>query len=260
MVCGFFVYKNIIYNYSKLPNIVYIFVSNYILTNILIMAVKPEQIKARLRILFPKANLSQKRIDAIAAKLCLKPADNADDTAIDEVLNGANDFMSFEDIAKDDDRVRTLEANQKTPQTPAEIEAARVEAERVKNLNNPKPADDAPEWAKALLKQNEKLTMDLEAIKTGNVTQTKKQTASDLFGKSEILKGLKPELKERWLNRVNVDSETSFDDQIKELESEYNQLVQVNADTNYYAPPAGGGSPSDVKADQAVVDKMLQGI
>lgn len=223
------------------------------------MPVKPEQIKARLRILFPKANLSQKRIDAIAAKLAPKPADNADDTAIDEVLNTANDFMSFEDIAKDDDRIRTLEANQKAQKTPAEIEADRVEAERLKNLGSPAP-DDTPSWAKALIDSNKKLTEDLEQIKTGNITQTKKATASELFGKSEILKGLKPELKDRWLNRIDVNSETPFEDQIKELETEYSDLVQVNADSNYYAPAAGGGGPSELKADQAVVDKMLEGI
>jgi hypothetical protein len=215
------------------------------------MAVDKAKVILRLRALFPQANLSQKRLDALADKLAKKPADDADDVAIDTVINDFNEIMSIVELAREDDRTRTLEANQKPKPNPTPdptLEPA------------PKPADDAPEWAKALIKQNEKLTTDLEAIKTGNVTQTKKQTASDLFGKSEILKGLKPELKERWLNRINVDSETSFDDQIKELESEYSELVQVNADTNYYAPPAGGGSPSDVKADQAVVDKMLQGI
>jgi hypothetical protein len=225
--------------------------SNILSINILIMAVDKAKVILRLRALFPQANLSQKRLDALADKLAKKPADDADDVAIDTVINDFNEIMSIVELAREDDRTRTLEANQKPKPNPTPD---------ITPEPAPKPADDAPEWAKALIKQNEKLTTDLEAIKTGNVTQTKKQTASDLFGKSEILKGLKPELKERWLNRINVDSETSFDDQIKELESEYSELVQVNADNNYYAPPAGGGSPSDVKADQAVVDKMLQGI
>ena len=224
------------------------------------MAVKPEQIKARLRILFPKANLSQKRIDAIAAKLCLKPADDADDIAIDEVLNGANDFMSFEDIAKDDDRVRTLEANQKAPQTPAEIEVARVEAERLKNLNNPPAPDDAPAWAKALIDSNKKLADDLEIIKSGKMIESKRATASELFAKSEVLKNMPDSVRKNWENRIDVNSETSFEDQILGLETEYGELVQGSADTSNYAGPAGKGNPPELKADQAVVDKMLQNI
>ena len=72
---------------------------------------KKQKIAGRLKALFPKANLSQKRIDAIADKLELKVADDADDSVIDDVVNQANDFMDFEAIAKEDDRIRTLEAN-----------------------------------------------------------------------------------------------------------------------------------------------------
>lgn len=215
------------------------------------MAVEKSKVIARLKALFPKANLSQKRLDALADKLAKKPADDADDTAIDEVINDFNEIMDITEIAKEDDRVRTLEANSKKPKT----ESKKEEEEEVIKVD-----DDAPSWAKALLKSNEKLTSDLEAIKTGNITQTKKATVSELFGKSKILEGLKPELKERWLNRIDVNSETPFEDQIKELETEYSELVQVSADGNSYAGPAGGGNPPEVKADQAVVDKMLQNI
>jgi hypothetical protein len=224
------------------------------------MAVKPEQIKARLRVLFPKANLSQKRIDAIAARLCLKPADDAEDVAIDEVVNGANDFMAFEDIAREDDRMRTLEANQKAPQTAAEIEAAKVEAERLKNLSNPPAPDDAPAWAKALIDSNKKLADDLEVMKSGKVIETKKATASELFAKSDVLKNMPEKARKNWENRIDVNSEISFEDQILGLETEYSELFQGTADTNSYAGPAGGGKPTEVKADQSVVDKMLQGI
>lgn len=81
------------------------------------MAVKPELIKSRLRALFPKANLSTKRLDEISARLAKKPADDADEAAIDEVINDYNDngAMSFEEIAKSDDKIRTLEAGKPTP-------------------------------------------------------------------------------------------------------------------------------------------------
>ena len=114
------------------------------------MAVKPEIIKARLKALFPKANLSTKRIDALAAKLAPMPADDADDAAVDVILNQANDFNSFEDIAKEDDRVRTLEAKAKEITPPATPPTTPQGAPPTIPPTTP-PTDDTPEWAKALL-------------------------------------------------------------------------------------------------------------
>ena len=213
------------------------------------MAVKPEIIKARLKVLFPKANLSIKRLDALAAKLAPMPTDDADDAAVDAILNQANDFNSFEEIAREDDRIRTLEAKANPSPNPTPAPAP-----------NPIPApDDTPAWAKALIDSNQKMTADLEAIKSGNVLETKKQTASQLFEKSEVLKGLKPELKDRWINRIDVNSETPFEDQIKELESEYSELVQVSADNNQYGGPAGGGFKND-KPDDLVVNEIVDNL
>lgn len=215
------------------------------------MAVEKSKVIARLKALFPKANLSQKRLDALADKLAKKPADDADDTAIDEVINDFNEIMDITEIAKEDDRVRTLEANSKKPKTESKKEEEEEEV---------KIDDDAPAYVKAMFAKLDKVTSDLDSIKTGNITQTKKQTASQLFEKSEVLKGLKDTLKPKWIERIDVNSETPIEDQIKELETEYSELVQVSADSNSYAGPAGGGNPPEVKADQAVVDKMLQNI
>lgn len=216
-----------------------------------IMAVKPEIIKARLKVLFPKANLSIKRLDALAAKLAPMPTDDADDAAVDAILNQANDFNSFEEIAREDDRIRTLEAKANPSPIPTPSPAP--------NLAPTPTPDDTPAWAKALIDSNQKMTADLEAIKSGNVLETKKQTASQLFEKSEVLKGLKPELKDRWINRIDVNSETSFEDQITELETEYSELVQVSADTNSYAGPAGGGFKND-KPDSLIVNEIVDNL
>lgn len=219
------------------------------------MAVKPEIIKARLKVLFPKANLSQKRLDTYVAKLAPKPADDADDDAIDAIINDYNDVIDFVAVAQEDDRTRTLEADKKK----AEELAAKKGGKKEDEEEEVKIDDDAPAWAKALLKSNEKLTSDLEAIKSGNVLETKKQTAYQLFEKSDVLKGLKEDLKPRWINRIDVNSETPIEDQIKELESEYSELVQVSADNNQYGGPAGGGFKSD-KPDDLVVNEIVDNL
>lgn len=205
------------------------------------MAVPVEKIKARLKALFPKANLSTKRLDALAAKLATKPADDADDTAIDVVLNTANDFMSFEDIAKEDDRVRTLEAKLVTPADPIKVDPP------TPTPTDPiKTTEEVPSWAKGLVEANTKLLQEVEAIKTGRVLENKKQSAASVFEASEVLKAMKPEIKQRWLNRINVESETPVEDQLKELETEYTELYQSTVDSNKFA-----GSPPSGKADTA---------
>ena len=217
-----------------------------------IMAVKAEIIKARLKVLFPKANLSQKRLDAIAAKLAPMPADDADDVAVDAVVNQANDFNSFDEIAREDDRVRTLEEKAKPPTPP-------TPPNPTDPPTPPAPPADAPEWVKAMMETNKALLEKVTAIETGNVLQSKKQTASQLFEKSDVLKGLKEDLKPRWINRIDVNSETPIEDQIKELESEYSELVQVSADNNQYGGPAGGGNPGatfDEKEMAEIVKSM----
>lgn len=214
------------------------------------MAVEKSKVIARLKALFPKANLSQKRLDALADKLASKPADDADDAAIDVVINDFNSVLSIEEIAREDDRVRTLEskANPPAPPTPPNPPAPEP--------TNPNPSDDVNQ---KLLEAITKLTGEVEAIKTGKEIETKKQTASELFAKSEVLKRIPEGIRQNWVNRIDVNSETPFEEQIQALEAEYGALVQVNADNNHYSPAAGGGSP-EIKADEAVVDAVVGNI
>ena len=216
------------------------------------MAVDKLKMIARLKALFPKANLSQKRLDALADKLALKPADDADDAAIDSVINDFNSVLSIEDIAREDDRVRTLESKA-NPNPPAPA------PKPTDPPTPPTPPTDVPAWAQAILDSNKKLEGELELIKTGKVIETKRATASELFGKSEVLKGIPETIRKNWENRIDVNSETPFEEQIQALETEYSELVQVNANSYQYAGPAGGGNPT-IQADQSVIDKMLEGI
>ncbi|MBS3993122.1 MAG: hypothetical protein KGZ87_05350 [Bacteroidetes bacterium] len=218
------------------------------------MAVKPEIIKARLKALFPKANLSQKRLDAIADKLAKKPADDADDAAIDVVINDFNDVISIEEIAKDDDRARTLEADNKAKTELLAKNVGKKEDEEEEDPSKKKNDDDAPAWAKALLEK-------VDNLEKGKVTETKIQTATKLFGSSEILKGMKPELQEQWIKRVDTNSETPIEDQVKALETEYTEIRQSVADQTQYSGGVpyrtkGGDEPSaeDIKL---IVDELV---
>jgi len=230
------------------------------------MAVTTQKIKDRFKLLYPSVNLSAKRLDEISAKLSLKPADDAKDEDIDTVIKDFNDILSFEDIAKQDDRERGLEAKvKKNDDTKSEAEKAE---EAKKAAEAKKKADesqkDMPEWAKSfqegITSKFDKMSGDIDSLKTGTVADKKLQTAKDLFGESEILKDAKPEIQESWLKRVDLSSETSIEDQVKGLETEYSTLVQSNADgiENASAPPTGlrtKGKPSQAQIDE-VLDQM----
>lgn len=219
------------------------------------MAVEKARVIDRLKALFPKANLSKKRLNAIADKLAKKPEDDAEDSAIDEVINDFNDVISIEDIAKDDDRARSLEAqnakllkNQKSDPNPDPDD----------DDEDPIP-DDTPDWAKKMFKQNQEMRQELNSIKSGKVTDAKTEQVRKLFGESEVLKGLTPEMQERLIKTVDLESETSLEDQVELISTDYSDLVQKAADSTDHAGGAGGGGkPKEVS--QEAVDKVVDGM
>lgn len=223
------------------------------------MAVAPEKIKARLKALYPKANLSTKRLDVYAAKLAPKPADDADDAAIDAIITDYNEVIDFEAVAKEDDKTRTLEA----VKAKADADAAKAKGGDGKKGDDDeevKVDDDAPAWAKAMIKQNEKLASEIESIKTGNLKQSKLDQAKSLLEKSEVFKQLDEDAKSFMLKNVDLESETPFEEQITGLEGVFGKLVQSSADGGDYAgaPPVGGGKTekfSEAEAD-AIVSEL----
>lgn len=201
---------------------------------------KRAKIAGRLKALFPKANLSTKRIDVITAKLESKVSDDADDAAIDEIVNQANDFMDFEAIAKEDDRVRTLEANQKKGEEGGDPPK-----------DDPKPEppkDDTPEWAKALLSK-------VDALEKGKITESKANTVADLFSKSEILKGLPENQKQSWLKRVNLESD-DLAAEVAGLETEYTELKQSIVNSTDLA----GGTFTGTEGKTAISDADINAV
>lgn len=89
---------------------------------------------------------------------------------------------------------------------------------------NPNPQkkdnDDTPEWAKAIIESNKALSEKIVALEQEKSKQDKILKAQIALKSSKL-----PEnLKQKWANRINVESETSIEDQVKELETEFNEL------------------------------------
>lgn len=120
------------------------------------------QLKAYLKTLGVK-NLSQARIDAIADKLALKITD---ETTIDARLEELNEVLPFADIAKDDDRLRTLEAKSKEkPKDTPPVDTPPVDTP-------PAVPDDAPAYVKQILDSNKMLLDKVTALEAGRTAET----------------------------------------------------------------------------------------
>lgn len=218
------------------------------------MAVKPQKIEERLMELFPKAkNLSKARKAKITASLAKIPADDADDTAIDAVISQYNDAIDIEELARQDDSIRTMKAK-----LDAQGADPKPDEDEPKQTDPPKPAENGmPEWARGFMSKLDSVTNELSEIKKGKVIENKMETAKSLFAKSLVLKKLPAKVQDRYLRTLNLeDAENSIEDQIAEMEAESEEFVQGMADSEDIAGPppinTGGNKMSDEEIDSII--------
>lgn len=126
-----------------------------------------DKILAAFKAKFPGVNLSKTRLNAIAAKIEAKVID--DETKIDAALDELNTsgINTFAEIAKEDDRIRGIEAKSKQPATPPKDDKS----------DPPKPSDvpdDAPSWFKSYADSQKAYQTSLEQ-KLTNLESAKTQ-------------------------------------------------------------------------------------
>lgn len=214
------------------------------------MAVQIQAVKDRIKALFPKTNLTQQRLTAIAGKLAQKPADDADDDAIDQVINDFNDVMSIEDIAKNDDRIRTL------TKKATESSEKKVETKSEKKEEGDEKGDDP---MSIILNELKSLKTELTEIKT----KDHQKSIEERFRSDERLKGIPASMLK---GRVPKDDE-SFDQSVEELVSDWDevsgQIQQTKEKSKLGAfgkdtPPAGGGSGDTKQVSEKEADEIAK--
>ncbi len=109
--------------------------------------------------------------------------------------------------------------------------------------------DETPQWAKDLMAK-------VEGLEKKETTSSKSAQVKELLSKSKLSK----KLQEKWVGRVDINSEVSFEDQIKALETEEEELrTELLGGTIPRGLPTGGGSdnkPSDAEIDDVVSNLM----
>lgn len=153
-----------------------------------------DKIIARLADKFPGVNLSKTRKDAIADKLAPKITD---ETEIDAKLDELNEIFSFADMAKQDDKIRTIEAKEK--KKPEQQEQKKPEEE--------KPTEDeAPAWAKSLIQEVQQLKAEKQQQSIREQAKAKLKDVPEIIWKRAALPEKAEEL-DAWADEIISDYE-----------------------------------------------------
>lgn len=194
------------------------------------MSIEKATVKARIKVLHPNTNLSQARRDEIADRLINDLAEDADETAIDAAIQAYNKYNPFSEIAKNDDVFRDLKAK----------------AEKAAKVDEPKPEpktieipDDTPEWAKAILKQNQELSEKVNGFERNQ----KHQSITDRFNNDPRVKAI-PD----WMRKGYVPtSDDDFETNIEELTGNYTKYAEDNKLSLLGNDKPAGGIGNDKK-------------
>lgn len=203
-----------------------------------------EKIIQKIRELFPNVNLSKERLDAIADKLAAKITE---EDQIEEKVNDLNEVVPFAEIAKQDDRVRTLEAEAKK-KTAKSTDTPKEDPDK-----KDKSDDDPPAWAKALLEKVEKLESGKIATSRREKVLEKLKDADEKY-RNRVL---------RDFDRMRIDSDEDFETVLSDIESDFSDFKQLQSDIGLgNDSPFGAfgnlekGKPSDSEVE-SIVDSIL---
>lgn len=210
-----------------------------------------ERLKAKLPDLKAQ-NLTEKRLNAIADRLHNKFPDLTEEADYDAKIDELNDLTPFAEIAKQDDRIRTLEKNpnplpKKKPTPPKKENDGEEEGSD--------DTDDTPAWAKALIEQNKALATEVNNIKKEKALGSIKQKAA------EKLK----EVPERFWNKLPLpEKEDEIETFVADVQSDYTAFKQelVNQGFSQVTPPytsTGGKTKEATKEElKAITDKIIK--
>lgn len=200
---------------------------------------------ARLRALFPGVNLSKTRKDKIADYVVSKITTEDE---IDDKLNDYNDFMSFADIAKNDDRQREADNKKAKDEADAKAKADAEAAGKGAEDNQ----DEMPAWAKPLMTK-------ITSLETQLAGEKGKSTIND-FKAAAKAKGIP----EKYLDKYaavytsveNYDQETA----LAAIETDWTETKQlaVNGEVKEGKVIIGDATPSGTPAAKAAIAKQME--
>jgi len=205
-----------------------------------------ELIKALLQSKFGGVQLSQARIDALASRLEGKVKDEAE---LEAKLVTLDEALPFADIAKEDDRVRSLEAEAKK-RTETKVEDPKKE--EVKKSEETKDT--------AVLEALKALTETVQALKGDKVVSDRKSLIqakikdADADYAGRVL---------RDFGRMNFADDAAFEEYLGDVEKDFTSHIQTTAESKLGndAPFVGVGKDGKIaEASKEELDSVMSEI
>jgi len=165
--------------------------------------------------------------DAILDRIATKKAETVtDESQLQTIVDG----IGFANIIESETDYRATEATRNAVinyEKKHKLKDGKVvedpKPDPKKKPTDPKDGDDPRDAQINELKDSlNKLTELVTGVVTGQQKTSKQSQVAELLKKSKISENYQ----KKWLNRIDVDSETPFEDQIKELESEFLDIGQ----------------------------------
>lgn len=192
-----------------------------------------QEIQGRLRLLYPKANLSSTRISQYAERLKAKLSEESTQEDVDNLIKDLNDLVDFSQVAKDDDRLRTYQKPK---------EEMKQEEPAPTNTENP------------MLEMLKQLTDKIDKLESDKF----QESVSGKFKSDKRLEGIPSLVVDKFVPKSFDDIESTIESLVDTFKDE-----QIKSKLNSFGrdiPPQGEHSKNVEVKPKSIEDLQKEGI
>lgn len=210
------------------------------------MAVEVQRVKDRFKAKYGTVSLSNQRLDALAAKLAPKIADDAEDGVIDGELDDLNEMYPFLEMKKAEDRaVNDKKKQQQEQQNPNQD--SNTNNQNSNEQNQPQLTPEQEAFLKLVDQRLAPVTQKLNALEQQQQGQTLVQKRETLLKEGKALG-----IPDFTLELIPVTEETNVTEVLQGVGEKYKEFAKQNklAAFGNDAPPSGQPkNPNEVSGD-----------
>ena len=195
-----------------------------------------QEIQGRLRLLYPKANLSSTRISQYAERLKAKLSEESTQEDVDNLIKDLNDLVDFSQVAKDDDRLRTYQKPK----------------EEMKQEETPKPTETPTD--NPMLEMLKQLTDKIDKLESDKF----QESVSGKFKSDKRLEGIPSLVVDKFVPKSFEDIESTIESLVDTFKDE-----QIKSKLNSFGrdiPPQGEHSKNVEVKPKSIEDLQKEGI
>ncbi|MCW8314208.1 hypothetical protein K7A41_23485 [Sphingobacterium sp. InxBP1] len=209
-------------------------------------------IRALLQSDFGGVQLSAARVDELAKRLDGK-VENEDQ--VKEKLSVLNDLLPFSDIAKEDDRQRSLNSELEKLKKGAGKSEEKVEggAGEAAGAGAGSGTEDVPAWAKAIIEGNRAVTEKLAALEGQKVVNDRKSLIQAKLKDADEAYSAKVV---RDFGRMSFADDAAFEEYLADVEADYASHVQTTAESKLGNDAPFKGIGKDGKVAEATKEEL----